>query len=395
MDLSRRAFIKAQAAAAAAAAANVSLPASAQNLPAGPDIQLQWSKAPVPLLRHRLRRHGRRQGRKGRRHPRRHEGGGQPRPQLREGLFPVEDHVRRRPADPAAAPHEERAVRQGRRVPAGLVGSRLRRDGAAVQARAEGERPGRSRHVRLGAMDYFRGLRRLEAHAGGLPHQQPRSERPPLHGLGGRRLHPNLRHGRADGLLRRLRARRRLRALGLEHGGDAPDPMEPGDRPPAVRPARADRDVVDLRAPLDRLVGRADHLQARHRPRDPELHRELHHPDRRGEARLRRQALQHPHGEHRHRLRPAAGARARAAGPARQRRAGVAPIRFRSLREAHGRIHGRQGVRALGRAEDDAGEARQALRRPEDQGDVALDDGVQPARPRACGRTTWSTTSIS
>src|SRR4051812_34982123 len=46
MDLSRRAFIKAQAAAAAAAAANVPLPASAQNLPAGPDVQLQWSKAP-------------------------------------------------------------------------------------------------------------------------------------------------------------------------------------------------------------------------------------------------------------------------------------------------------------------------------------------------------------
>jgi anaerobic selenocysteine-containing dehydrogenase len=35
MDISRRAFIKAQAAAAAAAAANVSLPTSAQNLPAG------------------------------------------------------------------------------------------------------------------------------------------------------------------------------------------------------------------------------------------------------------------------------------------------------------------------------------------------------------------------
>ena len=83
-------------------------------------------------------------------------------------------------------------------------------------------------HVRLGPMDDFRGLRRLEADAGGLPHQQPRSERPPLHGLGGRHLHPNLRHGRADGLLRRLRARRRLRALGLEHGGDAPDPMDAG-----------------------------------------------------------------------------------------------------------------------------------------------------------------------
>jgi nitrate reductase NapA len=46
MDLSRRAFIKAQAASAAAAAANVALPAEAQNIPTGPDIQLQWSKAP-------------------------------------------------------------------------------------------------------------------------------------------------------------------------------------------------------------------------------------------------------------------------------------------------------------------------------------------------------------
>lgn len=46
MDLSRRAFLKAQAASAAAAAANVPLPAEAQNLATGEDIRLQWSKAP-------------------------------------------------------------------------------------------------------------------------------------------------------------------------------------------------------------------------------------------------------------------------------------------------------------------------------------------------------------
>ena len=46
MDVSRRAFLKAQAASAAAAAANISLPATAQNLPTGEDIQLKWSKAP-------------------------------------------------------------------------------------------------------------------------------------------------------------------------------------------------------------------------------------------------------------------------------------------------------------------------------------------------------------
>src|SRR5215217_9483225 len=46
MDVSRRAFLKAQAASAAAAAAGIGLPAQAQNIAAGPDIQLKWSKAP-------------------------------------------------------------------------------------------------------------------------------------------------------------------------------------------------------------------------------------------------------------------------------------------------------------------------------------------------------------
>jgi anaerobic selenocysteine-containing dehydrogenase len=46
MDVSRRAFLKAQAASAAAAAAGIGLPVQAQNIAAGPDIQLKWSKAP-------------------------------------------------------------------------------------------------------------------------------------------------------------------------------------------------------------------------------------------------------------------------------------------------------------------------------------------------------------
>src|SRR6476469_9396245 len=44
--VSRRSFIKAQAVAAAAAVAGIDLPAKAQNLRAGPDISLKWSKAP-------------------------------------------------------------------------------------------------------------------------------------------------------------------------------------------------------------------------------------------------------------------------------------------------------------------------------------------------------------
>ena len=254
-------------------------------------------EGPVPLLRHRVRRHGRGQGGQGRCHPRRHEGGGQPRPQLREGLLSLEDHVRRGSPDPAAPAHEERPVRQGRRVPAGLLGPGLRRDGAPVQARAQGEGAGRRWHVRLGPVDHLGRLRRVQADAGGLSHQQPRPERPPLHGLRRRHVHPDLRHGRADGLLRRLRARRRFRALGLEHGGDAPDPVDPGDRPAALRAARADPHALDLRAPHDGPVGRCGDLQAGHGPRDHELHREPHHPDRRGEARLSGQARQFPHGQ--------------------------------------------------------------------------------------------------
>src|SRR4051812_6518987 len=47
MDLSRRSFIKAQAAAAAASVAGVDIDtAQAQNMPVGEDIKLKWSKAP-------------------------------------------------------------------------------------------------------------------------------------------------------------------------------------------------------------------------------------------------------------------------------------------------------------------------------------------------------------
>ena len=116
----------------------------------------------------------------------------------------------------------------------------LRRDGRAVQARAEGEGADRGRHVRLRPVDGLGRLRGAQADEGGLPLQQPRSQRAPLHGLGRGGLHAHLRRRRADGLLRRHRGRRRLRAVGLEHGRDAPDPVDAGDRPAAER-ARTSR----------------------------------------------------------------------------------------------------------------------------------------------------------
>ena len=192
----------------------------------------------------------------------------------------------------------------------------------------------RGRHVRLGPVDDVRGLRGHEADARRLPLQQPRSERAPLHGVGGGHVHPRLRHGRADGLLRRLRERGRVRALGLEHGGDAPDPVDARHRPPHQRAARAHPHAVDVRAPHHRPVRRGADLPAGHGSRDPELRREPHRPERRGEPGLRRQARQLPHGQHRHRLRAAPGARAGAAGAPRQRRPGLAAELVRRLRHA-------------------------------------------------------------
>ena len=46
MDVSRRSFLKTQAAAAAATVAGLDLPAQAQNIATGDDISLKWSKAP-------------------------------------------------------------------------------------------------------------------------------------------------------------------------------------------------------------------------------------------------------------------------------------------------------------------------------------------------------------
>ena len=51
-----------------------------------------------------------------------------------------------------------------------------------VEGRAEGERPVVGRHVRLRPVDDLGRLRRREAHEGGLPLQQHRPQRAPLHG---------------------------------------------------------------------------------------------------------------------------------------------------------------------------------------------------------------------
>ena len=242
----------------------------------------------VPLLRHRLRRDGRRQGRQGRCDPWRHARRGQSRTELHQGLFPLQDHVWRRPPHHAAAAQERRRVRQERRTDAGVVGRGLRRDGCPRQGDAEGKGPDRARHVRLGAMDGLRRLCRHQADAGRLSLQQSRSQCPPLHGLGRGRLHAHLRHGRADGLLRRFRGRGCLRAVGLEHGRDAPDPVDAAHRPPPEPSACEGRGALHLHAPKLRSRRHPDRVQAGHGSGDPELHRQPHHHDRAGQPGFRR-----------------------------------------------------------------------------------------------------------
>ena len=194
----------------------------------------QMVEGALPLLRHRLRGDGRGQGRPGGRHPRRHPGRGQPRHQLRQGLLPLQDHVRRRPADQAAAADARRRLRQGRRVQPISWDQAFDIMAEKYKAALKAKGPAGVGMFGSGQWTIWEGYAANKLFKARLPLQQHRPQRPPLHGLGGVRLHAHLRHGRADGLLRRHRGRRRVRALGLEHGRDAPDPVDPGHRPPPV-----------------------------------------------------------------------------------------------------------------------------------------------------------------
>ena len=186
-----------------------------------------------------------------------------------------------------------------------IVGRSLRHHGGEIQGRAEEARPERRRHARLRAVDDLGRLCRTEADEGRLPLQQSRSQRPPLHGLRRGRLHAHLRHRRADGLLRRHRGGGRVRAVGLEHGRDAPDPVDPGRRSPAFRAACARRRAVDLRAPLVRPRRHRHGVQAADRSLHPQRHRQPHRQDRPGEQGFRRQAYAVQARPDRHRLRAA------------------------------------------------------------------------------------------
>ena len=249
MSITRREFIRNSAIAATATAAGVVIPGVQDALAQGQgDDGIKWDKGVcrycgtgcgvlVGVQRRPRRRDAGRPGRAG-------EQG----PELHQGLLPRQDHVRQGPADGADAAHEGRQVRQGRRVHADHLEAGVRRDGGEVQGDAEGQGADGRRHVRLGPVDGVGRLRGEQAVQSGLPLEQRRPERAPLHGLGRDGVHAHVRRRRADGLLRRRGARRRVRAVGLEHGRDAPDPVVAHHRPAPEREARQDRRAVHLSA---------------------------------------------------------------------------------------------------------------------------------------------------
>ena len=108
--LDRRQVLKLEAAAMAALAGGMADAGAGRQSRHRPRRQrVEMGQGAVPVLRHRLQRDGGDQGQPRGRHPWRHQVGGQSRPQLREGLFPFQDHVRPRPADPADAAQDATA----------------------------------------------------------------------------------------------------------------------------------------------------------------------------------------------------------------------------------------------------------------------------------------------
>ena len=114
----------------------------------------------------------------------------------------------------------------------------------------------------------------------------------------------------------------------------------------------------------------------------PQRDRQPHHQDRPGEQGLRRQAHRVQARADRHRL--WAAPRASAAEGRDRRRQGERRHRHdvRGVREVRLRLHDREGGADVRRAGEPHRGAGRALRRPEDQGDQLLDDGLQPAHPR-------------
>jgi nitrate reductase NapA len=169
VELNRRDILKAQAAAIAATSS---------------PCRDQMVEGAVPLLRHRLRRHGRRQGN---RVVATH---GDMQAEVNRGLNCVKGYFLSkimyggdRLTQPLLRKKNGVYAKDGEFTPVSWDRG-LRHYGRQCQGDAEGKGADRGRHVRLRAVDDLGRLCRHQADAGRFPLQQPRSQCPPLHGLG-------------------------------------------------------------------------------------------------------------------------------------------------------------------------------------------------------------------
>ena len=203
---------------------------------------------------------------------------------------------------------------------AGVVGPRVRRDGRAVEARAQGEGPDRCRHVRFRPMD---GLGRLRGARSSCKA-----------GFRTNNLDPNARHCMASAVAGFMRT------FGIDEPMGCYDDIEDADAfvlwgsnmaemHPVLwtrvtdrrlsAPATQGRRAVGVRAPLLRARRPADHLHAADRPGDPQLHRDHIIRTNRVNRDVRRQAHGVQARQRRHRLRAAPRAPAAEGGEERRR----------------------------------------------------------------------------
>ena len=205
-ELNRRDLLKAHAAALAAATAGIALPAAAQPVPGGVGaLEIKWSKAPCRFCGTGC---GVMVGVKDGQVVATH---GDMQAEVNRGLNCVKGYFLSKimyGADRLTTPLMRKRGgvfdKEGEFEPVSWDEA-FDMMAEKMQAGAEGEGADGGRHVRLRAVDDLRGLCRDQADAGRLPLQQSRSQCAPLHGVRRLRLHAHIRHGRADGLLRRFR----------------------------------------------------------------------------------------------------------------------------------------------------------------------------------------------
>ena len=316
--LSRRDLLKAGFTSAVVGAAG--LPGAGRGRRPGRPAGLVLGPWRVPLLRHRLRHPGGHQGRPGGGREGRPRLPGEPRPPLREGVRAAADPLRPGPPHPPAPAHEGREVRQAGRLHRGELEAGLRRDGGRVAPRPRRPRAHRRRHHGVGPVHHPGGVLGGEARQGGLALQQPRPQRAPLHGLGGHRVHADLRHRRAGRLLRRHRADRHGGAVGRQHGRDAPHALGAHRGPAAALARLPGLQHLHLLEHVVRRRRRRDRDEAEQRPRAVELRGARDREAGRGGRGLREGPLRVRHRLERHRLRHAGRRRAGLPGRARHPR---------------------------------------------------------------------------